>query len=325
MVNRVAAFMGVLSCVAILISVAHAQSAYPNHPVKIICGFPAGSSLDIMTRISSRSLEAAMAQPFVVDNRPGATGNLAAEMVARSPADGYTLMSGGSSQAISMSAFEKLNFDIVTDFEPVALIANLPLILVVSSSLKVNSVAELIALAKSKPGELTFGSPGVGSVPHMSAELFNLMAGVKIIHVPYRGTNQVLIDLLAGRVSMMFAPAPTLAGHQADPNLKILAVSTLQQSDLVPGIQPLNNLGLVGFETTLWNAIWAPKGTSREIVSALNGTIAKAAETPEVKKILAENGTDPLPDSPDQVTQFVRADVTKWKKVVDFAGIKMTE
>jgi tripartite-type tricarboxylate transporter receptor subunit TctC len=243
--------------------------------------------------------------------------------VARSPADGYTLMTGGSSQAISMSAFKKLNFDIVADFEPVALIANMPMILVVSSSLKVNSASELIALAKSRPGELTFGSPGLGSIPHMSAELFNLMAGVTIIHVPYRGTNQVLVDLIGGRVSMMFAPAPTLSGHRDDANLRVLAVSTLEESNLVPGVQPLNKLGLPSFETTLWNAIWTPRGTSKDIVSALNGAVVKASGTPAVKKILADNGTDPMPEDADKVAQFIRDDVVKWKKVVDLAGIKM--
>lgn len=312
-----------LGCLVALMPLALAQPAYPNHPVKVICGFPAGSSLDIMTRIFSQSLEAAMGQRFVVENHPGATGNLAAEVVARSPADGYTLMTGGSSQAISMSAFKKLNFDIVADFEPVALIANMPMILVVSSSLKVNSASELIALAKSRPGELTFGSPGLGSIPHMSAELFNLMAGVKIIHVPYRGTNQVLVDLIGGRVSMMFAPAPTLSGHRDDANLRVLAVSTLEESNLVPGVQPLNKLGLPSFETTLWNAIWAPRGTSKDIVSALNGAVVKASGTPAVKKILADNGTDPMPEDADKVAQFIRDDVVKWKKVVDLAGIKM--
>jgi tripartite-type tricarboxylate transporter receptor subunit TctC len=321
--KRIFALLGILGCVAALPSATRAQSTFPNHPVKVICGFPAGSSLDIVTRVASRSLEEGMGQPFVVENRAGATGNLAAEFVARSPADGYTLLTGGSSQAISMSAFQKLNFNIEADFEPVALIANMPMILVVNSSLGVNSVAELIALAKSKPGELTFGSPGVGSIPHMSAELFNLMAGVKITHVPYRGTNQVLVDLISGRLSMMFAPAPTLAGQHDNPNLKILAVSSQAESDLVPGVKPLNKLGLPNFETTLWNAIWAPKGTPKAIVSALNRVVVTASETPAVKKMLADNGVDPMPDNEDQVAQFISDDVKKWKKVVDFAGIKM--
>jgi tripartite-type tricarboxylate transporter receptor subunit TctC len=321
--KRIFALLGVLNFAAASMPASQAQPGYPNHPVKMICGFPAGSSLDILTRIFSQSLETGMGQPFVVENRPGATGNLAMEVVARSPADGYTLATGGSAQAISMSAFKKLNVDLVTDFEPVALIANIPMIVVVSSSLNVNSIAELIALAKSKPGELTFGSPGVGSIPHMSAELFNLMAGVKTTHVPYRGTNQVLVDLLAGRVSMMFAPTPTLAGHRDNPNLKILAVSTPDETDLVPGVQPLSKLGLPNFETTLWNAIWAPKGTPKAIVAALNDVVVKASGTPAVKKILADNGTDPMSENADKVAQFIRDDVVKWKKVVDFAGIKM--
>lgn len=270
--KRVLSLFWVLGCVAALTTAASAQS-YPNRPVKIVCGFPAGSSLDITTRIFSQKLEEAMGQPFVVENRVGATGNIAAEFVARSGPDGYTLMTNGTSQAISMSVFKKLNFDIVTDFEPVALISLMPMILVVSSSLGVSTVPELIALAKSRPGELTYGSSGVGTVPQMSAELFNLMTGTKINHVPYRGTNQVLVDLLAGRVSMIFAPAPTLAGHRDDPRLKILAVTTTKPSDLVPGVQPLAKLGLDGFDTSLWNAIWAPKGTPKDIVTALNKVV----------------------------------------------------
>ncbi len=320
--KRISALFGLLAYSLASTSGAYAQS-YPDHPVKIICGFPAGSSLDIMTRIVSQNLKDAFAQPFIVENRPGATGNLAAEAVARSPADGYTLLTGGSSQTISMSAFKKVPFDIVTDFEPVALIANMPLILVVNSSLNVNSVAELIALAKSKPGELTFGSPGVGSIPHMSAELFGQIAGVKLRHVPYRGTNQVLIDLIGGRVSLMFAPAPTLAGHRDNSNFKVLAVSTLAESDLVPGVLPLSKLGLPGFETTLWNAIWAPKGTPNKIVALLNDAIVKASKTPAVKKMLADNGAEPFPKGRDEVARFIRDDVMKWKKVVDLAGIKM--
>jgi tripartite-type tricarboxylate transporter receptor subunit TctC len=296
---------------------------YPTKPVKIICGYPAGSSLDITTRIFSQKLEQAMGQPFVVENRAGAAGNIGAEAAARSAPDGYTLMTNGTSQPISMSVFKKLNFDIVTDFEPVALISLAPNVLIVSASLGVNSVPELIALAKSKPGELTFGSSGVGTVPHLSAELFNLLAGVKLTHVPYRGTNQALVDLLAGRLSVMHAPGPTLAGHLEDPRLKVLAVTSAEPSDLFPGVPPLAKSGLPGFETSIWNAIWAPKGTPKEIVNALNKAVVEASKQPEVKKILANSGADVMFATPEEFGKLVRDDVVKWKKVVDYAGVKM--
>jgi tripartite-type tricarboxylate transporter receptor subunit TctC len=323
MVKRCLGLLSILCCALMLLTVAAQAQSYPNRPVRVICGFPAGSSLDITTRIFSQQLEQAMGQPFVVENRAGATGNIGAEVVARAAPDGYTLLTNGTSQTISMSAFKKLNFDIVADFEPVALIANMPMILIVSSSLGISSVSELIALAKSKPGELTYGSPGVGSVPHLSAELFNMMAGVKLTHVPYRGTNQVLVDLLGGRVSVMFAPAATFAGHQNDVSLKALAVTSTVPSDLAPGAQPLAKLGLAGFDTSLWNAIWAPKGTPKEIVYALNKVVVTASAQPGIRKLLAESGSDVMFDNPEDFGKLVRDDVVKWKKVVDFAGIKM--
>jgi tripartite-type tricarboxylate transporter receptor subunit TctC len=291
--------------------------------VKILCGFPAGSSLDITTRIFSQKLEEAMGQPFVVENRAGATGNIAAEVVARSVPDGFTLMTNGTSQAISMSAFNKLSFDIVSDFEPVALIASMPMILVVNSGLGVETVSALIALAKAKPGELTYGSPGVGSVPHLSAELFKLMAGVTLTHVPYRGTNQVLLDLMGGRVSLMFAPAATLAGHRNDLRLKVLAVTSAMPSDLLPGVPPLATLGFNGFDTSLWNAIWAPKATPKHIVHALNKAVVAASRQPSVGKLLAGSGSTAMFASSEEFGKLLREDVVKWRKVVEFADVKM--
>jgi tripartite-type tricarboxylate transporter receptor subunit TctC len=320
--RRILTLLWAFGYVAALTTLAQAQS-YPNRPVKIVCGFPAGSSLDITTRIFSQKLEEIMGQPFVVENRAGATGNIAAEFVARAAPDGYTLMTNGSSLAISASVFKKLNFDVIADFEPVGLISLMPMILVVNSTLGVSTVSELIALAKSRPGELTYGSAGVGTVPQLSAELFNLMAGVKINHVPYRGTNQVMVDLLAGRVSMIFAPAPTLVSHRDDPRLKILAVTTTKPSDLVPGVQPLAKLGLAEFDTSLWNAIWAPKGTPKEVVATLNKAVVGASNQPAVQKLLADSGVDAMFATPEEFGSLVRDEVAKWKKVVDFAGVKI--
>jgi tripartite-type tricarboxylate transporter receptor subunit TctC len=301
---------------------ARAQGSYPSRPVKIICGFPAGTSLDIITRIFAQKLEERLGQPFIVENRAGASGNLAAEAVARAAPDGYTLLSDGITQAISMSLFKNINFDIVADFEPIGAIGNAPIILVVNSGLGINSVPELIARAKVRDGELTYGTAGVGTAPHMSAELFNLMAGVKLAHVPYRGTNQAIVDLLGGRLALMFAPAPTIAPHAKEGKLKMLATTSAQRSALLPELPPLAEAGLAGFDTSIWYGFWAPRGTSPEIVKAVSDVIVKTSATPDVKGLLAANGADPMAGTPPEFAAFVRREVSKWEKVVSFSGVK---
>ena len=190
---------------------------YPSRSIRVLCGFPAGSSLDVITRIYADRIEKSLGQTVVVENRVGHSGNLAAEAAARATPDGYTLMTNGVTLPISMSLFKKISFDVLTDFVPVGMMGNIPIILSVSSSLGVNSVADLVALAKSRPGELNHGSAGIGSIQHLSGELLNTMAGIKLGHVPYRGTNQVIVDFLGGRLPIMFAPAPTIAPHLNDP------------------------------------------------------------------------------------------------------------
>ena len=302
-------------------TVAWAQ-AYPVRPVKIICGFPPGTSLDIITRIYAQKLEEALGQPFVVENRVGASGNLAAELVARSAPDGHTLVTGGITQAISMSLFKAVNFDITADFEPVGFLGSAPSIVVANTSLGIRTPSDLVALAKSRPGELTYGTAGVGTGPHMSGELFNLMAGVKLVHVPYRGTNLAFVDLLGGRLALMFSPAPTVAPHVNDPRVTLIATTSARRSTLAPGLPPLAET-LAGFDTAIWYSMWAPKGTRREIVQALNAVLVKATATESVRAQLASNGADPLTGTPEELGAHVRAEVEKWAKVVAFSGTKV--
>jgi tripartite-type tricarboxylate transporter receptor subunit TctC len=302
---------------------AQAQGAYPTRPVKIICGFPAGTSLDIITRIYAQKLEERLGQPFVVENRAGASGNIAAEAASRSSSDGYTLLSDGITQAISMSLFRTINFDIVKDFEPIGFLGNAPNILVVNASLGVNSVAELIKLAKSRPGDLTYGTAGVGTAPHMAGELFNLMTGAKLTHVPYRGTNQAIIDLIGGRLSLMFSPAPTIVPHLKEAKLKVLATTAARRSNLVPDLPPLAESGLPGFDNSIWYALWAPKGTAPEIVKTLNAAVVQAAGQDDVKRQLGVNGADPMVASPEEFGAYVREEVSKWAKVITFSGTKL--
>jgi tripartite-type tricarboxylate transporter receptor subunit TctC len=322
--KRLLALLTLTACALFPALTVHAQSAFPNRPVRIICGFPAGTALDIVSRIFAQKLEEALGQPFVVENKPGASGNLGAEAASRSVPDGYTLAVGGIAQAISMSIFRKVNYDLVKDLEPIAYMNVSPNVLVAATSLGVNSIPELIALAQKEPGKLNYGTSGVGTAPHMSGELFSQLAGVKLTHVPYRGTNQAVIDLLGGRLSLMFAPMPTATPHIKDPQLKFLAVTSLKRSSMLPDLPALSETpALAGFDTALWQGIWAPKGTPKEIVRRINEAMNRAAATPEVKAQLANNGAEPVLATPEQFGTYVESEVNKWAKVVHVAGLKM--
>jgi len=298
----------------------HAQESYPARSIKMICGFPAGSSLDVITRIYAAKLEKTLGQPVVVENRAGASGNLAAETVARSAPDGYTLLTNGVTLPISMSLFKKISFDVIKDFTPIGFMGNIPIILAANPALGVNSVAELIALAKSRPGELTHGSAGIGSIQHLSGELFNTMAGVKLAHIPYRGTNQVIVDILGGRLSLMFSPAPTIVPHLKEGKLKTLAVTSAKRSTLYPELPTLSESGLAGFDAPLWFAIWAPKNTPQPIVAAIYNVMKEVPGAPEGRAQLAAAGIEAVSMTTDEFAAFVRNEVTKWAKLVETSG-----
>jgi tripartite-type tricarboxylate transporter receptor subunit TctC len=298
----------------------HAQEPYPARSIKMICGFPAGSSLDVITRIYAARLEKSLGQPVVVENRVGASGNLAAETVARSAPDGYTLLTNGVTLPISMSLFKKISFDVIKDFTPIGFMGNIPIILAANPALGVNSVSELIALAKSRPGELTHGSAGIGSIQHLSGELFNTMAGVKLAHIPYRGTNQVIVDILGGRLSLMFSPAPTIVPHLKEGKLKTLAVTSAKRSTLYPELPTLSESGLAGFDAPLWFAIWAPKNTPQPIVAAIYNVMKEVPGTSEGRAQLAAAGIEAVSMTTDEFAAFVRNEVTKWAKLVEASG-----
>jgi len=298
----------------------HAQESYPARSIKMICGFPAGSSLDVITRIYAAKLEKTLGQPVVVENRAGASGNLAAETVARSAPDGYTLLTNGVTLPISMSLFKKISFDVIKDFTPIGFMGNIPIILAANPALGVNSVAELIALAKSRPGELTHGSAGIGSIQHLSGELFNTMAGVKLAHIPYRGTNQVIVDILGGRLSLMFSPAPTIVPHLKEGKLKTLAVTSAKRSTLYPELPTLSESGLAGFDAPLWFGIWAPKNTPQPIVAAIYNVMKEVPGTAEGRAQLAAAGIEAVSMTTDEFAAFVRNEVTKWAKLVEASG-----
>jgi tripartite-type tricarboxylate transporter receptor subunit TctC len=321
--KRLFALAVCIACAAAAATTVNAQDAYPTRSIKMVCGFPAGSSLDVITRIYAERIEKTLGQPVVVENRVGHSGNLAAEAVARSAPDGYTLVTNGVTMPIAMSLFKKISFDVVNDFTPVGLMGNIPIILAANAELKVNSVAELIALAKSRPGELTHGSAGIGSIQHLSGELFNTTVGVKLAHIPYRGTNQVIVDFLGGRLSLMFAPAPTIAAHLKDARVKPLAVTSAKRSVLYPDLPTLSESGLAGFDAPLWFAIWAPKDTPPSIVAALYKVVRQVSGSPEGKAQLAASGIEAVVMTTDEFAAFVRDEVKKWARLVEISGAKL--
>ncbi len=314
------AWTGALIAGLMTASSALAQAPYPTRPIRMICGFPAGSSLDVITRIYASRLERGLGQPVVVENRVGASGNLAAETVVRAPPDGYTLLSNGVTLPISMRLFKKPSFDLVKDLAPIGITGNIPIILAASQTIGVNSVAELIALAKSRPDELTHGSAGIGSIQHLAGELFNTKAGVKLAHIPYRGTNQVIVDFLGGRLAAMFAPAPTIAPVLKEGKFKMLAVTSPQRSTLYPDLPTLSELGLPGFDAQLWFGLWAPKDTPRAIIAAIHNVMKEVPGTAEGRAQLAGAGIEAVSSTPDEFAAFVQQEVDKWAKLVEASG-----
>ncbi len=319
--KRNLSFAALLMSVLVVATTVEAQEeTYPVRSIKMICGFPAGSSLDVITRIYAARLERALGQPVTVENRAGASGNLAAEAVVRSPPDGYTLLTNGVTLPISMSLFKKISFDVLKDLTPVGFMGNIPIILAANQAVPVKSIPDLIALAKTKPGELTHGSAGIGSIQHLSGELFNTMAGVKLAHVPYRGTNQVIVDFLGGRLSLMFAPAPTIAPVLEQGKFNMLAVTTSRRSSLYPDIPTLSESGLSGFDAPLWFGLWAPKDTPHAIVAAIYNVMKEVPGTPEGRAQLAAAGIEAASMTTDQFAAFVRDEVQKWAKLVQASG-----
>lgn len=300
----------------------HAQGSYPSRPVKIVSGFPAGTSADIMARIYAQKLSEKFGQQFIVENRLGASGNLAAEAVARSDADGYTLLLGTVANSISASAFKNISYDFGRDFAPIAVVSSAPNILVVSESTGVSSVSGLVKLAKERKDEMFFGSAGVGTAPHLSGELFNMMADVKLTHVAYRGNSQGLVDLLSGRLQAIFAPAPTLAAFVQDSRVKALAVTTGQRSSQFPNLPTMAESGLSGFDTSIWYGFLAPRGTSPDILKRIADALVETEGMADVQTQLQRNGAERLSIVLDKFSAFIHQDIEKWRKVVQFAGIK---
>jgi len=294
---------------------------YPMRPVRIVVNFPAGSTGDLTARLIGQWLSDKLSQPFIIETRPGAGGTIGTETVVRAPADGYTLGMVGSSDAINATLFDKLSYNFVRDITPVAGPIRGPLVMVVNPSFSAKTVSEFIAYAKANPGKLNVASAGNGSVNHVAGELFKMMAGVNMVHVPYRGTGPALTDLLGGQVQVMFGTMPASIEHIRAGRLRALAVTSTTRWDRLPDIPTVGEF-IPGFEVSLWNGLGAPRNTPIEIIGKLNREINAALTDSKIRASLADLGSTPLPDSPAEFGKLIANETEKWSKVVKFAGIK---
>jgi len=301
-----------------------AQS-YPTRPIRLVVPYPPGGPLDIMARAIGQKLTEAWNQPVVVDNRAGAGGNIGADLVAKSRADGYTLLMGAvATHAINPSLYSKMPYDPVKDFAPVALVAQVPNILVVNPAVPANTVRELIELARARPGYLNFASGSTGSTGHLAGELFNTMAGVKMVHIPYKGAAPAMADLLAGQVQLMFDNLASALPHVKAGKLRALAVTTLARSPAMPDLPTIAESGLPGFDLTTWFGLMVPAGTPPEIVAKLNAEVVRALNAKDMRERLEKMGAEPpANNTPEHFAAFIRAEAAKYARVVKESGAKV--
>jgi len=297
---------------------------YPTRPVTLVVAFTPGGPSDVLARIVGKKLEQILGQPFIIENRPGAGGNIAAETVAHAAPDGYTLLMGNNSiLATNASLYKKLGYDPQKDFLPISLIGSQANILVVNPSMPARSLAELIALAKANPGKLNFASSGYGAAAHLAGELFKSEAHIDIIHVAYKGAAPALQDVIAGHVQMIFATSASVIGHINSGALRPLAVTTLKRTALLPDVATVDELGLKGFEATTWHGLVAPAGISPEIVEKLYRACVEALNDPTTRKALTELGVDVVGNSPQEFAAYIAAEIPKWTAIVKASGASL--
>lgn len=320
----IATVAGLMGLVVSTIPNAFAQaSAYPNKPIKLIVPFAPGGTTDILGRLAAAELSKVLGVSAVVENRPGAGGNIGADAVAKSAPDGYTLLVGTvGTQAINHSLYPKIPFDSLKDFEPITLLATVPNVLVVHPSVPAKTTKELIAYVKSKPGKLNYASSGNGTSIHLGAELFKSMTGTFITHIPYRGSTPALTDLMAGQADMMFDNLPSALPFIKSGRLRAVALTSAKPSAALPGVPTIGET-VPGYEASSWFGIWAPAGTPKEIITKLNQVLVAYLQNPEAKEKIAAQGADTVGNSPEQLNAFVKAELTKWAKVVKQSGAKI--
>lgn len=303
---------------------AAAAQAFPNKPIRIVVPFPPGGATDILARAVAQDLQRTFGQSALVENRPGAGGNLGADYVAKSPGDGYTLLMGTvGTHGINVSLYSKMPYDAVKDFAPITLVALVPNVLVVHPSVPVRTVKELIDLAKKDPGKLNYASSGNGTSIHLSGELFKTMAGVNMLHIPYKGSSPAVADLLGGQVNLMFDNLPSSLQHIKAGKLRAIAVTSSKRSPALPDLPIIAEAGLPGYEASSWFGMVAPAATPRDVVAKLHDAIVKGLATPETSERLSSQGAEKVGNTPEQFAAFIRAEIDKWGKVVKAAGAKL--
>lgn len=302
--------------------IAGAQPAWPAKPVKIVVTFPTGGAPDILARLFSE--KAQLGQPVIVDNKPGAGGNIGADIVAKSAPDGYTIVMGTvGTHSINGSVFTKMPYDMVKDFAPISLIASTPNLLVVNNDLPVKTVQDLIAHAKAQPDKLSFGSPGIGTSVHVSGELFKSMAGVQMTHVPYKGRQFAIPDLIGGQIQLMFDNMPSALPMAREGKIRAVAQTGARRSAAAPDVPTVAESGLPGFEATSWFALFAPAGTPQEVVEKIAAEAQRIYKLPEVAERLTTLGLDAVLSSPDELAKYQAAEIAKWAKVVKESGARV--
>ena len=317
-----AAFFACLTLLAAALPARAQDDGYPNKPVRIVVPFAPGGSTDVVARLLAERLQAEFKQPFVVDNRAGAGGNIGADAVAKAPADGYTLLMGTTGVlSINSHLYKNMSYDPQKDFTPVSYTSLITNILVVPAELPVRSVAELVALAKSKPGALSFASSGAGSSTHLSGELFKAMAGVYILHIPYRGSAQALTDVVSGQVNMLFDNAPSSIGFVQQGKLRALAVTSSKRLPNLPDVPTMDEAGIKGYESLSWSGIMAPAATPRPIITKLNQAIDRILKSDDIRRRLAGLGVEPVGGPPEVFARHISGESEKWGKLIKRANI----
>jgi len=295
--------------------------AYPAKPIRLVVGFTPSGGVDINARLLGPKITEYLGQPVIIENRPGAGTNIANEYVAKSAPDGYTLLVNTAALAINLSLYKKVPYE-ARDFAPVSILSMSPNILVVHTSVPVKNVREFIALAKSRPGQLNYSSSGSGTTQHLSGELFNLRTGIKMVHVPYRGTAPSLTALISGEVGLSFANIPAISAHVKAGRLRPLANLGPKRSDQLPQVPTMKEAGVPGVEVVVWYGVFAPAATPREVVAKLADTIARAARAPDMKQRLEDLGAEPVGNTPEEFSKLFREEVTRWAEVVKVSGAK---